>query len=104
MRNMALSYSITYTPRAVRELSEIREYITENFYAPDIANKQVERIVKTIKTLAIFPKRYKIRSQQSGMRLCPVDNYAVLYSIDDENKTVNISRIIYARRDFDRLI
>lgn len=101
---MASKYSIVYTPSARRDLDEIYEYIAGEFYSPDIARRQVSRIVRAIKTLAVFPKMYRVRRKNTGIRICPVDNYMIVYSVDDENNIVNISRIIYSRRNLDAII
>lgn len=101
---MASKYSIVYTPSARRDLDEIYEYIAGEFYSPDIARRQVSRIVRAVKTLAVFPKMYRVRRKNTGIRICPVDNYMIVYSVDDENNTVNISRIIYSRRNLDAII
>lgn len=101
---MELRYSITYSPSASRDLDDIHDYIAEKFYSVERANKQVSRIVRAVKTLAIFPKMYRIRRKDKGVRICPVDSYLIIYSVDDENYVVNISRIIYSRRNIDAMI
>ena len=100
---MALKYRIIYAPSAIYDLDEIYEYIVGKFYAPDTAERQVARIIKAAETLAVFPKMYRVRRKNTGARICSVDNYLIVYSVDDENHTVNISRIIYSRRDIDSM-
>ena len=101
---MELRYSITYSPSASRDLDGIHNYISEKFYSVERANKQVSRIVRAVKTLAVFPKMYRIRKKNKGVRICPVDSYLIIYSVDDEKHSVNISRIIYSRRNLDSMI
>ena len=101
---MALKYRIVYTPSARHDLDDIYEYIAGEFYAPDTARRQANRIVRAVKTLAVFPKMYRVRRKNTGIRICPVDSYMILYSVDDMNNTVNILRIIYSRRDIDSMI
>ena len=104
MIDMVSSYSIVYSSAARRELVKIHEYITEKFCAPETAGIQVSRIVRAVKTLSVFPKMYRVRRKSTGMRICPVDSYLILYSVDDDNRTVNVSHIIYSRRNLDALI
>lgn len=104
MISMASSYSIIYAPSAGRDLEEIREYITREFYDSETANRQVNRIVKAVNTIAFFPKMYRIRRKDTGMRICPVDNYLITYYVDDERHVINISHIIYGRRDINSVI
>ena len=101
---MALKYRIIYAPSAIYDLDEIYEYIAGKFYTPDTAERQVARIIKAAETLAVFPKMYRVRRKNTGMRVCPVDNYLIVYRVDDENRTVNILRVIYSRRDIDSMI
>ena len=37
-----------------------------------------------------------------GLRMMPVDKYVVFYLIDEENKVVNVTRIIYGGMDIER--
>ena len=100
---MALKYRIIYAPSAIYDLDGIYEYIAGKFYAPNTAEKQVARILKAAETLAVFPKMYRVRRKNTGARICPVDNYLIVYCVDDVNHTVNISRVIYSRRDIDSM-
>lgn len=36
-----------------------------------------------------------------GLHHMPVDNFSVLYILDEEEKTVTVLRIVYAGRDID---
>ncbi|MBQ6737474.1 MAG: type II toxin-antitoxin system RelE/ParE family toxin, partial [Synergistaceae bacterium] len=38
-------------------------------------------------------------SQRNEIRILPVDNYLILYSVDDEKQIVNVSRVIYGRKN-----
>ena len=101
---MALKYRIIYSPSAIYDLDEIYEYIAGEFFSPDTAQRQITRILRAAETLAVFPKMYRVRRKNTSARICPVDNYMIVYSVDDEEHTVNISRIIYSRRNLDAMI
>ena len=88
-------------------MRKLKEYISRKFDAPNAAQKQVNRILKAASTLAVFPKLHRERrrtAKGNGMRIYPIDSYVILYSVDDEQKAVNISHIIYSKRDIDTLI
>lgn len=96
-------YRIKYSESALDDLKSIYEYIAFELLVPDTAVNQVNRIMKAIKTLDEMPMRHKIYEeepwQSQGLRFFPVDNYLVLYLPKEEQKTVNIVRIIYSGRD-----
>ena len=102
-----MNYSIKYSSEALYELEMLKEYIVSKFDAPEAAQKQVNRIIKAVSTLEIFPKLHRERRKtpkENGLRIYPVDSYLILYSVDDEKQAVNISHIIYGSRDIDSLI
>lgn len=99
---MASNYSILYSPSAYEELEEIYEYISRNFKAPETAREQIKRITQAIRTLAVFPKLFRVRKKDSKgreVRLLPIDNYVIIYSVDDANYIVNILHVLYGRRN-----
>ena len=102
-----MNYSIRYSSESLFELERLKEYISRDLNAPVAAHKQVNRIIKAVSTLEIFPKLHRERRKtpkENGLRIYPVDSYLILYSVDDEKQAVNISHIIYGSRDIDSLI
>ena len=100
-------YRVVYTSHASNDLSGIQRYIAEKFSDPASALNQAARITKAAKSLAVFPNLYRVRRKDSkgrDIRYCNVDNYVIIYSVDDVNHIVNIVRIVYNRRDIDSLI
>ena len=98
-----MSWKVVYSAQALNDLSAIYEYIAFELLVPDTAANQVQRIMKSIKTLDEMPMRHKIYEeepwQSQKLRIFPVDNYLVLYLLKEELNTVNIVRIIYGGRD-----
>ncbi len=74
--------------------------------ARDNAEKQVNRIRDAVKTLERYPKRNPPVPYEPwaglGMRRLNVDNYAVLYIVNEEHERVEIVRIPYGARDLDK--
>ncbi len=100
-------FSVIYSDTAIDELREMRRYIARDLDNPEATRKWYENIISSAESLAKFPKRYGVRCQDSKgneMREFPVKKYAILYSVNDSNNTVNISRVIYAGRDIETLI
>ncbi|MBQ6435709.1 MAG: type II toxin-antitoxin system RelE/ParE family toxin [Synergistaceae bacterium] len=96
------NFKIVYSDEAIGELREIHDYIAEKLMNPEAARQQSDRIMLAIEALGIFPKLYRVRgrdSQRNEIRILPVDNYLILYSVDDEKQIVNVSRVIYGRKN-----
>lgn len=96
-------HSIVYTAKARQDLRDICEYIAYELLEPDIASGQINRIMKTIRSLAEMPMRHKLYEEEpwhsQGIRFMPVDNYLVFYLPDQTKKITNIIRIMYGSRD-----
>ena len=96
------NFKVIYSDKAVDQLQEIYNYIKLNFFDPQTARSQTDRIMLEIESLALFPKRHRVRGYDhkgKEIRFCPVDNYVILYSVNDDECTVNISSILYGRRN-----
>ena len=100
-------FRVIYSDKAMQELRNIRRYIAKNLHNPEAAYEWSEYIISSARTLSVFPKRHPVRGKTldgHDMRLFPVGNYVILYSVDDDKRLVLISRIIHGRRNFDSLI
>jgi plasmid stabilization system protein ParE len=97
-------YNIEVFPAAEEDLNEIIEYL--NTLSPQAAIKYYDLIVEKIATLANMPERCPLLKDAQlrlrGYRMLLVKDYAVFFVI--QNKTVQIRRIIYAKRNFGWLL
>lgn len=103
-----MSYTVDLSIEAKEDLRKIYSYIAFKLMAPASASNQIKRIKKNVLGLDFMPTMFKIYEKEPwhsrGMRIMPVDNYVVFYFIDEENKKVNIARIIYGAMDLDKQI
>lgn len=86
---------------------KIYYYIAFRLLNPEAASAQSDRIMSAAEILAAFPKIFRVRGKDSDgneLRLFPVDNYAVLYSVDEASYTVNVSNVIYGKRNLEEII
>ena len=97
------TYSVIYSSNAKDDLIEIYSYIAFDLQVPDIAEGQVNRIRKTIRSLDFMPSRYITVEWEpwKSMRMhqVPVDNFVVYYVVNDDSRTVTVIRIFYGGRD-----
>ncbi|MEN1761798.1 type II toxin-antitoxin system RelE/ParE family toxin [Anoxynatronum sibiricum] len=100
-----MSYKVIYTEKSEWDLVNVYRYIAMDLLVPETARNQVNKIMKAIKDLDTLPfrhKRYKDEPWHSkGLRVLPVDNYLVFYTVIEEESTVAIIRIMYAGRNID---
>lgn len=96
-------YKVKITPRAIKELDSIYEYIANEKSAPENAKGQVDRIKKAILNLDTFPhshqERYEGRYAGKGYRQLLIDNYIAIFRIEEAIKTVYVLTIQYQRRN-----
>ncbi len=68
------------------------------------ANRLISKIYKRIFDLRIFPRMYmkigKIDKINNEYHRMIVNNYIILYTVDDLNKKVFISHIYYKRKNY----
>ena len=96
-------YKVKVSPRAIRELDHIYEYIAREKLAPQNAKGQVDRIKESILSLDIFPQSHQERNEGryagKGYRQLLIDNYIAIFRIDEQCKTVYVITIQYQGRN-----
>ncbi|MDY5278250.1 type II toxin-antitoxin system RelE/ParE family toxin [Sharpea porci] len=98
-------YTIKITDQADYDIRNIYEYIAYELQSPENASGQLDRIEKCIMSLGNIPERYRFYGREPwkgrGLHIVPVDNYCVLYIVDNDNRTVSIMRVVYGGCDID---
>ena len=98
-------YTIKITEQADNDIRNIYEYIAYELQSPENASGQLDRIEKCIMSLDYMPERYRFYDRElwksRGLHIVSVDNYCVLYIVDNGNMTVSIMRVMYGGRDID---
>ncbi len=97
---------IEYTNKAIKDLQDIKEYISTELYNPVSAQRIVDAIVYKIDVLSEQPEigaplSSRIR-EKTDYRYLVCGNYNIFYRIED--KTVVIIRVLNAKRDFMALL
>jgi len=96
-------YQLEFLPAALKDMTSIVQYISHELFNPDAADKLavlfVEMAEKTLDYPYANPIYYPIKPLAYEYRKLIADNYMMLYRIDEENKKVIFSRVVYMRRD-----
>lgn len=97
-------YEIEFTEDARDEIREIYEYISKNLINEDAAKRLMSKMRKNVMDLAESPKIYVKTEKKDRMkrefRRMVVDNFVILYIIDEDKKTIYISHMYYGRRNY----
>ena len=87
-------YKVMLYPRALRDIDSIYAYIAREKLAPENAKSQTDRIWAAIETLDSFPSAHQDRQvgkyAGKGYKQLLIDNYLVIFRIDEQNKTVYV--------------
>ena len=83
----------------------LNQYERKDMQTPENVSGQLDRLEACIMDLDHMPKRYRQYElepwKSRGLRVAPVDNYLVLYILDDDTQVVTIIRVMYGGRDVD---
>ena len=71
--------------------------------APDAADNLLDKMKAEITKLSNFPKKHALIDEgpwrTEGVRKIVVKNFLIYYWVDDENNRVQVTAVIYSRRD-----
>ncbi len=99
-----MEYNIKLTEDFIEEIDEICNYISNNLKALDAANRLREKVIYNILLLEKSPKMHveinKLSKVKRRYRKIVVNNYIILYTIDEDKKYVYIAHIYYSGRNY----
>ncbi|MGB8451046.1 MAG: type II toxin-antitoxin system RelE/ParE family toxin [Anaerocolumna sp.] len=101
-------YKLEYLPIARQDMMDIVRYISHELSNSGAAEKLACEMIEAVDRLTEFPYTnrvyYPIRPLKQEYRRLLVQNYIMFYYVDEEKKLITISRVIYAHRDYGKLI
>jgi len=96
-------YKVIISPAAQNDFLDIVEHL--NTLSPDAAEQYFELFMDKVKMLATTPDSCPLARDTQlrlrGYRMLHIENYIVFYVLT--GKSVELRRILYARRQYDRL-
>lgn len=98
-----MRYEVKLTAQAIGQIEETVKYISKILHEPETARKWANTLQCEIKKLDSMPSRYPLTEEEpwhtKGIHKMPVRNFLVYFFVDEENKAVWITAVIYGRRD-----
>jgi len=87
---------------------EIVRYISQELQNPTAADQLAMELIEAGDSIPKFPYAnpafIPIRPLKHEYRKLLVQNYFMFYWVDEVKKLVTVARVVYARRDYERLL
>lgn len=96
-------YEVRVTRQALEQMKEIVHYISNDLLAPDAADRLLDTMKEEITNLSHLPNQHALIEEEpwrnEGLRKIVVKNFLIYYWVDDDNSRVQVTAVIYSRRD-----
>ena len=103
-----MPYDLEFLPLAEKDIRTAAMYIANDLKAPIAAANLVRKIRSKTNNLRKMPYMYREYREElqneTIYRAMPVKKYIVFYTVNEEKKTVEIHRVIYARTEINALL
>lgn len=97
------TYLVKITAQAEEQLQGIVRYIACELKASKAALCPLDEIEHSISSLSQFPQRIALTEEEPwhsySVHKMPVKNFLIYFWIDEENSKVQITAVIYGKRD-----
>lgn len=101
-------YSLEYLPIARQDMVEIVTYVAKTLCNSVAATRLAEKLTEAAENLRAFPyaqPAYQpLRPLGREYRKLLVENYLMLYWVDEAEKRITIARVVYAKRNYGKLL
>ena len=99
-------YTIRYSPTYINQFNSILKYIVNNLKNKIAAENFYNEVIKEIEKRSENPEGYEkyisTRKRKNTYYRIYVKNYIIFYTVT--SNTMEVRRILYSRRNFDKLI
>ena len=101
-------YRLEFLPDALQDMTEIIRYISHDLDNKTAALSLSEKLLSSAEKLKDFPYAHPvyqpIRPLEKEYRKCVVKNYLMFYTVDEVEKTITIARVIFGKRDTEKML
>lgn len=100
-----IKYTIIHMPQFRKELDSVEYYLSHILYSPLAADHLLNKITNLISKLDLFPERYSRvfipnKFQNRNLRKIPIDNYIIIYEVDNYSHEVFILHIFHGSQNY----
>lgn len=103
-----MSYKLEFLPAARQDMVEIVRYISKELDNGAAAERLAVDQIDAANDIHTFPNAKPVylplRPLKHEYRKVPVRNYLMFYWVDEREKLVTVARVLYAKRDYRRLM
>ena len=92
-------YSVEYFPHTREDLHEIEVFLDSIDYR--LTNKILNAFKERIQVLCEMPLRYSKYLYRPEYRVLGVHNYSIFYTVNENNKKIEIRRILHSARNIE---
>lgn len=100
---MSDEYEVKITRQALEQMRAIAHYVSYDLMAPEASENLMNNLKAAIMKLAVLPKRHSVIEEEpwrsEGVRKITVKNFLIYYWVDDEHYKVQVTAVIYRKRD-----
>lgn len=97
-------YNVEITGECKKEIRKIYNYIADSLDAEKAAQDLMRKVEEFTSNLAYAPRIYaeidKYKDTKRVYRRIVINNYVLLYTIDETEKTIYVSHMYYAGSDY----
>jgi len=101
-------YQLEFLPIARQDMTEIARYISQELCNPTAAENLAVEMINAAERLMEFPYinaiHQTIKPLKKEYRKLIVKSYIMFYWVDEKEKQVTIARVLYSRRDYEKLL
>ena len=101
-------YQLEFLPIAKKDMDDIIFYISNNLKNNTAAAKLSKNFIKEANQIIEMPYGYPIyqtkKKLKNNYRRKKINNFIMFYTINEENKTITIIRVLYQKRDINYLL
>lgn len=97
-------YRIRFTSKGIKDMTRIYNYIKKKLQNEIAAENLIKKTEKCIAELRYSPYAYREiergNSKRKSFRKIRINNYILLYTVDEDKKQVTVSHMFYARSNY----
>lgn len=99
-----MEYKIKFTEKFLEDIEDICKYICRKLKSDKAANALRIKVIRNIENLAIAPKMYSKLEISDRLKMkfrkMIIDNYVIIYTIDESKKNIYISHMYYSGSNY----